>query len=262
MVELKDVWFRYERNEPDVIKGLSIKIPAGRLHCIVGGNGTGKSTALALISGIQKPYRGKVLLKDREISNYKSNELFNGLLGVLPQNPQTLFVEKTVELDLLEILDNKPLSKEEKQTKIRITAEMLEIADLLQMHPYDLSGGEQQRAALAKVLLLEPQLLLLDEPTKGIDNYFKAKLADILKSLLKKGITIIMVSHDIEFCAKYGDVCSMFFDGSIITTNTPNEFFSGNSFYTTAANRMSRHLFRNAVTTKDVTNLCMENLMK
>ena len=262
MVELKDVWFRYERNEPDVIKGLSLKIPAGHLHCIVGGNGTGKSTALALISGIQKPYRGKVLLKDREISKYKSNELFNGLLGVLPQNPQTIFVGKTVELDLLEILDNKPLSKEEKQTKIRLTAEMLEIADLLQMHPYDLSGGEQQRAALAKVLLLEPQLLLLDEPTKGIDNYFKAKLADILKSLLKKGITIIMVSHDIEFCAKYGDVCSMFFDGSIITTNTPNEFFSGNSFYTTAANRMSRHIFHNAVTTKDVTRLCIENLMK
>lgn len=262
ILELKDVWFRYERSEPDVIKGLSIKIPAGRFHCIVGGNGTGKSTALALISGIRKPHRGKVLLKGREIAGYKSNELFDGLLGVLPQNPQTLFVEKTVELDLLEILDNKPLSKEEKQTKIRLAAEMLEIAHLLQMHPYDLSGGEQQRAALAKVLLLEPQLLLLDEPTKGIDNYFKAKLADMLKSLLREGITIIMVSHDIEFCAKYGDVCSMFFDGSIITTNTPNEFFSGNSFYTTAANRMSRHIFHNAVTAKDVTSLCVENLMK
>ena len=262
VAELKDVWFRYERNEPDVIKGLSLKIAPGRLHCIVGGNGTGKSTALALICGIQKPYRGKVILRDREISKYKCNELFNGLLGVLPQNPQTLFVEKTVELDLLEILENKPLLGKEKQTKIRITAEMLEIADLLHMHPYDLSGGEQQRAALAKVLLLEPQLLLLDEPTKGIDNFFKAKLADILKSLLKKGITVLMVSHDIEFCAKYGDVCSMFFDGSIITTNTPNEFFSGNSFYTTAANRMSRHIFYNAVTTKDVTGLCIENLMK
>ena len=259
IVELKDVWFKYGKNEPDVIKGLSAKIPAGRLHCIVGGNGTGKSTALLLISGIRKPYRGKILLKGKDIS--KLDGRFNGMLGVLPQNPQTLFVEKTVELDLMEILDRSKLSPDEKKEKISHITEMLEITSLLQMHPYDLSGGEQQRAALAKVLLLEPQLLLLDEPTKGIDNYFKAKLADIFKLLLQKGITIIMVSHDIEFCAKYGDACSMFFDGSIITTNTPNNFFSGNSFYTTAANRMSRHLFHNAVTTKDVTELCIENLM-
>jgi energy-coupling factor transport system ATP-binding protein len=260
MVELKDVWFRYSKNEPDVIKGLSVRIPTGRFHCIVGGNGTGKSTALFLISGIQKPYRGKVLLKGKQI--LKSDGLFNGLIGVLPQNPQTLFVEKTVELDLMEILDRSQISPEEKKEKVKLMAETLEITNLLQMHPYDLSGGEQQRAALAKVLLLEPQLLLLDEPTKGIDNYFKAKLADILKLLIQKGVTIVMVSHDIEFCAKYADVCSMFFDGSIITTNTPNKFFSGNSFYTTAANRMSRHLFPNAVTTKDVTRLCMENLVE
>lgn len=260
IIELKDVWFKYDRNDPDVVKGLSLKVDAGQLYCIVGGNGTGKTTALSLIGGIHKPYRGKAFLMGKEISKYKNNELFNGLLGVLPQNPQALFVEKTVELDLLEILDGKPLTQEEKAARITFMAETVEIQDLLQMHPYDLSGGEQQRAALAKVLLLEPRILLLDEPTKGIDNYFKSKLADIFKVLRDKGITIIMVSHDIEFCAKYGDICSMFFDGSIITTNTPNEFFSGNSFYTTAANRMSRHLFQNAVTTKDVINLCMSNL--
>ncbi len=120
--------------------------------------------------------------------------------------------------------------------------------------------GEQQRAALAKVLLTDPKILLLDEPTKGIDNFFKLEFAEILKDLKKQGVTIIMVSHDVEFCAKYADLVSMFFDGSIITTNTPNRFFSQNSFYTTAANRMSRHIFENAITNEDVIELCRQNL--
>jgi ABC-type sulfate/molybdate transport systems ATPase subunit len=128
--------------------------------------------------------------------------------------------------------------------------------------PYDLSGGEQQRVALAKVMLTEPEVLLLDEPTKGLDSHFKLKLAKILRQLLSEGVTIIMVSHDIEFCGSHGDLCAMFFDGSIITTNTPNRFFSGNSFYTTAANRMSRHLFENAVTVQDMVTLCRENLKR
>ena len=102
--------------------------------------------------------------------------------------------------------------------------------------------------------------MLLDEPTKGIDNFFKIKLAEILKKLTGQGVTIVMVSHDVEFCAKYADVVSMFFDGSIITTNTPNRFFSQNSFYTTAANRMSRHVFENAINNEDVIGLCRKNL--
>lgn len=262
VIKLKDVWFKYNKNEPDVIKDLSLKVTAGQLFCIVGGNGTGKTTTLTLISGINKPYRGKVLLRGKEIEKYTDKEIFNGFLGVLPQNPQSLFIEKTVKLDLLEILDGKNLSKEEKESKVKAIAELVEIVELLDMHPYDLSGGEQQRAALGKVLLLEPEILLLDEPTKGIDSNFKVKLADILKKLQKKGVTIVIVSHDIEFCGKYGDQCALFFDGNIITTNTPNKFFSGNSFYTTAANRMSRHIFDNAVTVKDVIDLCRQNLMK
>jgi energy-coupling factor transport system ATP-binding protein len=123
-----------------------------------------------------------------------------------------------------------------------------------------LSGGEQQLAALAKVLLLDPDILLLDEPTKGIDSHGKERLAGILKRLAENGKTILLVSHDIEFCGKYGDRCSMFFDGAVVTTGTPDRFFSGNSFYTTAANRMSRHIFENAVTTADVIALCRHNL--
>ena len=112
---------------------------------------------------------------------------------------------------------------------------------------------------MAKVLLTDPKVLLLDEPTKGMDNFFKLKFAKILADLKARGITILMVSHDVEFCARYADRVSMFFDGGIITTNTPRRFFSQNSFYTTAANRMSRHLFDNAITNEDVISLCKEN---
>ena len=155
---------------------------------------------------------------------------------------------------------DKKIPREEQAKQIRDIAELVEITDLLQMHPYDISGGEQQRAALAKVLLLEPKILLLDEPTKGLDNYFKIKLAEILRKLIAQGVTVVMVSHDIEFCARYGDSCSMFFDGDIVTTDTPNRFFSGNSFYTTSANRLSRHIFTNAVNNEDVIELCRQNL--
>lgn len=258
-VQMKEVWFRYEKDGADVVKGLNLAIPEGCFYAIVGGNGTGKTTTINLMSGIQRPYRGKIRLFGKEIQKYRDNELFTNMLGVLPQNPQALFVKKTVRLDLLEMLSQEKGSKEEKEGRILEAARQVEIEDLLERHPYDLSGGEQQRAALAKVLLLKPRLLLMDEPTKGLDNAFKDKLAGILNRLKASGVTIVMVSHDIEFCARYTDRCAMFFDGSVVTENTPNRFFSGNSFYTTSANRMSRHLFENAVTVEDVITLCRQN---
>lgn len=187
-----------------------------------------------------------------------AEERFKNNLGVLPQNPQSLFVKKTVELDLYEMLSNRKLTKEEKEKKVNEIIELTELKELLSMRPYDLSGGEQQRAALAKILLLEPQILLLDEPTKGLDGCFKEKLARLMKKLAAQGVTIVMVSHDIEFCARYADICAMFFDGSIITENTAKEFFAGNSFYTTAANRMVRHICSGAVTVEDVIKLCQK----
>lgn len=260
LLQMKEVWFKYSREDDDVIKGLSMDVYAGECFCLVGGNGTGKTTALALACGMLQPYRGKVLLEGKRLSDYKGRELFSGRLGVLPQNPQSIFAAKTVALDLLEMLDGRGLGKEEKEQKIAETVKEMQLEGLLDMHPYDLSGGEQQRAALAKILLLEPRILFLDEPTKGLDSYFKKSLANLLKRLQAQGVTVIMVSHDIEFCACCGDRCAMFFNGSIITTDTPRSFFSGNSFYTTAANRMSRHIFHNAITAENVVSLCMENL--
>jgi energy-coupling factor transport system ATP-binding protein len=146
----------------------------------------------------------------------------------------------------------------EDKNQIAHVAALCEIEELLDRHPHDLSGGEQQRSALAKVLLTKPRLLLLDEPTKGIDSFFKEKLASILRRLQESGITVIMVSHDVEFCAKYADLVSMFFDGKILTTDIPQRFFGNNSFYTTAANRMSRHVFSMAVTAEAVIDLCQQ----
>lgn len=257
VVEMKDIWFRYEKDTPDILKGVSLQVERNSLYAIVGGNGTGKSTTLKAICNICKPYRGKVYIDGKPMHKYKGSELFKGNLAMLPQDPQSLFVKKTVREDLEEMLKD---SGEDKKAKVKKAAQICDILPLLDRHPYDLSGGEQQRAALAKVLLTDPKILLLDEPTKGIDNFFKLKFAEIINELKKQGVTIIMVSHDVEFCAKYADTVSMFFDGGIVTTNTPNRFFAQNSFYTTAANRMSRHLFENAITNEDVIELCQKNL--
>ena len=250
-LSLKDLWFRYEKDSPDVLRGVSAEIPAGSLSAIVGGNGAGKSTALKAICGICKPYRGKVKVFGKPVEKYKPAELFGGCLAMLPQDPKSLFVKKTVREDLAEMTRD--------ENRIAEIAAICEMEHLLDSHPYDLSGGEQQRAALAKVLLTEPKLLLLDEPTKGIDNFFKEKLAKILCKLKERGVTIVMVSHDVEFCAKYADQVSMFFDGQILTTDSPRRFFGNNSFYTTAAGRMSRHLFSMAVTAENVAELCRQN---
>jgi energy-coupling factor transport system ATP-binding protein len=250
-LSMKELWFRYEKNSPDIMRGVSAEVPIGSLYAIVGGNGAGKSTTLKAICGICRPYRGKVKVFGKPVEKYKSSELFGGTLAMLPQDPKSLFVKKTVREDLEEMTKDKTLI-----TEIAATCQ---IEKLLECHPYDLSGGEQQRAALAKVLLTQPKLLLLDEPTKGIDSFFKETFAEILKELKAKGITIVMVSHDVEFCARYADLVSMFFDGQILTTDHPRRFFGNNSFYTTAANRMSRHVFSMAVTAEDVVSLYRQN---
>ncbi|MBQ6692605.1 MAG: ATP-binding cassette domain-containing protein [Clostridia bacterium] len=247
-LSLREVWFRYEKDSADILRGVHAEIPTGCIYAIVGGNGAGKSTLLKAIAGIAKPYRGKVSLFGKP---NKGAKLFNGTLAMLPQDPKSLFAAKTVREELLEMCTD--------EEKIAAAAQSCDILSVMDSHPYDLSGGEQQRAALAKVLLTEPKLLLLDEPTKGIDGFFKEKLAETLKKLTAEGITVIMVSHDVEFCAKYADLVSMFFDGQIMTTDTPRRFFGGNSFYTTAANRMSRHVFSMAVTAEDVVALYQRN---
>ena len=238
ILELKDVWFRYEKNSDEILKGLSFKVHENEFYAIVGGNGVGKSTALSVISKINKPYRGKVFIND------------DTKVAVMPQNPQSLFLKKSVLEELYDAVFD--VEKEKRKNEIEYVIKLCELDNLLENHPYDLSGGEQQRVALAKMLLRKPDLLVLDEPTKGLDACFKRKLATILKSLQKNGMTVLMVTHDIEFCAEYADICAMFFDGKIVSEAPPRKFFAENNFYTTSAKRMADGIIENAVLDKDI----------
>ncbi len=242
LIEFKDVYFKYKKDEPFVIKGLNAKISKGELFTIVGGNGAGKTTLLSLLSGILKTVMGEILIDKTPLPKVKN--LYNGVLGVVPQNPETLFAKSTVYEDLLEI------SKDE--SKIKNIARLCKIEHLFSSHPYDLSGGEAQRLALSKVLLKEPEILLLDEPTKGLDAHFKHILAEIINDLKGNGVTVIMVSHDIEFCAEFSDRAALLFGGEFLTVAHPREFFGGKNFYTTSASKMTREIIDNAVLTDDI----------
>ena len=232
------LWFRYDGQTEDVVRGLDIQLRRGELLALLGGNGAGKSTTLGLLSGALTPQRGAVS--------------HTGRLGVLPQDPRCLFVKNTVRQDLYESFDGTAVAPEERQRRMEQAVALCRLTELLDHHPYDLSGGEQQRAALAKVLLHRPDILLLDEPTKGLDAAFKQSFAAILSALTASGVSVLMVSHDVAFCAQYAHRCALFFDGSIVTSGAPRAFFSGNSFYTTSANRMARTLCPEAVTPEDV----------
>ncbi len=249
--ELRDVWFSFGGSE-DVIRGLSLKAYHGELLAVVGGNGAGKTTALNLMSGVFKPDRGTVCCNGEKLNEKKVPEG----IAVLPQSPQALFLKKTVKLDLLSSLESKELTREEKEKSVDEIAVLCRLANLLERHPYDLSGGEQQRAALAKLLLAKPSVILMDEPTKGLDGALKELFADIISELCKNGVCVVIVSHDVEFCASYADRCVMLFDGRNVSENTPDSFFGGNMFYTTAASRMFSGVKDNVVTADDAVLAC------
>ena len=242
-VSLKDFWFRYEKDSPDVLKGLNLEVKYGEFLAIMGGNGTGKSTLLSLIQQTNKPYRGKVFMD-------------NALCLSLPQNPQTLLSGKTVRQMLCDVFDGKGIDISERDKRLNEIVSLCGLTKLLERHPFDLSGGEMQRAALAKLLLLQPKILLLDEPTKGLDAQFKSILANIIGSLVSAGAAVVMISHDVEFCARYSHRCALLFNGELVASGTPRNFFSNNSFYVTSASRMSRGIIKDAVTAEDVIYCC------
>ena len=237
VLEGKELWFRYNEKSADVLRGASIKLNTGELFCLLGGNGAGKTTILKILAGLAKPYRGKTkLAKDKKIC-------------MLPQNARALFVADTAEKELLDSSDGN-------QEKALRMAEKLELTPLLARHPYDLSGGETQRLALGKLLLRNADVLILDEPTKGLDAYAKAELARILKDLCKEGTSILVVTHDVEFAAMYADRCALMFDGQLMSEGDPHDFFAGNRFYTTDANRIASEVFPEAITCEEVIEQC------
>ena len=237
-LEMDDVWFRYEKHGHDVLRGTSLSVKEGEIFCILGGNGSGKTTCLGAAAGLNKPYSGRVRIFGKDINEYKNQSLYRNCLTMLPQDVQTIFLRNTVREELADA------GEEAKDLPY-------DIESLMDKHPYDLSGGEQQMVALAKVLATKPRLLLLDEPTKGIDASASSRIIDILKRLKESGMTIVIVTHDVEFAALAANRCAMFFRGEVTSTGTPREFFAENNFYTTAVNRLTRGQFSGCITLED-----------
>ena len=211
-LEMEELYFRYEKNSPDVLEGLTFSLHAGEICCILGGNGSGKTTMLSVAAGLLKPHHGNIRIFGKKMKDYSLYGLYRNCLTLLPQDVQTVFLRNTVREEL-----------EDAQAE---AAQLpFDLAPLMERHPYDLSGGEQQLVALAKVLSTKPRLLLMDEPTKGLDAAAKEKLADIFKALKMQGMALLIVTHDVEFAARCADHCALFFRGNIISQGTPRAFF-------------------------------------
>lgn len=258
-IEIDEGFFRYERDSQDILNNLNLKIYENEFLCILGGNGAGKTTTLKVLSGVKRLYRGKYRLWNKKIKEYNQNTLYRNNISLLPQDIQTMFVKDNVLEDLKELCSHFDYSKEEQDKRINQIVDLLSINSLLNKHPYDLSGGEMQKVGLAKILLSDPKILLLDEVTKGIDAYSKKVLGDILLDLIDKGKTIVLVTHDVEFAAKYATRCALFFDGKIVSLSDPVEFFSNNNFYTTSASRISRDTFNNTIIAETLIKQCLLN---
>lgn len=241
VLRAKEVWFRYERSGADILRSLELSLYEGEMFALLGGNGAGKSTLLKILTGIIKERRGRVIREKGK------------RIAMLPQSPQVLFQYDTIWEELLE-------SAGQDVERAKEMAEFLELSEKISMHPYDLSGGEMQRAALGKLLLLDAKILLLDEPTKGLDAYLKKKLAGLLKKLTGNGISILLVTHDLEFAAAYADRCGLLFDGQVISEGEPHAFFAGNRFYTTAANQIAGDEIPEVITCEEVVQAVLSHM--
>lgn len=260
-IEVANGYFRYERDGADVLDNLSLQVYANEILCIFGANGAGKTTLLRILAGTKRLYKGKYRLWGKKIKEY-GNNLYRDNLTAMPQNPQNLFVKNTVRADLAELAALVGYGKTEQAQAVADVMAQTGVTDLAERHPYDLSGGEKQKVALAKVLLTRPKIVLLDEPTKGLDAYSKRQFAEVLAKLKADGKTVVVVTHDVEFAAVVADRCAMFFDGKIVSVADKYAFFAENRYYTTAFARITRENFADAVTFERAVELCNANKLQ
>ena len=211
---IREGWFRYDRTSGWVLRGLDVAFSAGAVHAIVGGNGCGKSTMLSVLAKTAKLQRGRMMRGAASAA-------------LLPQNPKALLVAETVRDELMEWASTCGYDEAAAQEQ----AARLGLAGLEARHPYDLSGGQRQLLALAKLLLIGPELLLLDEPTKGLDLASRRIIARALRDHAGAGGTIIMATHDLDFAEQVSDDVAMMFDGEIACMEPPADFFADNVFY-------------------------------
>ena len=243
-LELKGAWFRYEKDSPDVLKGVNFSAAFGEVFSLLGGNGSGKSTLFKVIAGLERAYRGKITVLGRSIKKWDAS-LCCGGVALLPQEVSAVFVKHTVKEDMEDLCRAQGIAP---QPKIDELCAQMGIEDLLDREPMDLSGGERQKCALCKLLLTDPQLILLDEPTKGMDAAYRSGLVKTVRGLAQKGAAVIIATHDTGFAAAVSDRCGLFFNGELLSVCSPRRFFSATRFYTTAASRITRDYLPCAVT--------------
>ncbi|MGG1674495.1 ABC transporter ATP-binding protein [Neobacillus sp. NRS-1170] len=237
-IGLKNISFRYDKKNEFILNDLDFSLAKGEFYALLGGNGSGKSTFLKVLAGLVKPEMGKILVNKKKTKIMKNSELIN-LIGYLPQNPKLFFIQDSIEKEIQYTMDHWDLTN---VNEVDTLLNNLGIKHLISSHPFDLSGGELQKAALGCLLIRKPEILLLDEPTKGLDPISKQNLANILQSLHFEGMTILMSTHDVEFAAQFATKCGMMFQGKITSEDVPSEFFKGNFFYTTMLQRIARDL--------------------
>lgn len=251
-LSLKGVYFAYSKSENDIIFDCSLTVNEGEILTVVGENGCGKSTLIKLICGILPTIKGKIELFGKSIKKYDSASLHGKTVSYLPQNPLNVFVEDTVKLDFENYLKNLDYKKQDIDEIISKNANEFEIEDLLDKNPMDLSGGEQQKCAFAKIMLCCPKILLLDEPTKGLDAIYKKHLCDKIKSIGKSGVAVIIVTHDLDFAADVSDETALLFNSQIVSKEKTDKFFLSNEYFTTEAIKLSRGIFDGCVNENDI----------
>lgn len=245
-LSLKSVYFRYEKHGADILHDLDLTVYSGEVFALLGSNGAGKSTAAAVIAGLRRPYSGTVKLFDKPLKDFKNGSLYKENLSLLPQDVESVFIRDTVGEELKgceDALDLLPY----------------DLRALFDRHPYDISGGERQMVALAKALSSKPRFLIMDEPSKGLDARAKQILCDVIKRLKDDGVTVLLITHDVEFAALCADRCALFAQGRIAAADTTARFMGDNRFYTTAASRITRRFFDGGYTDRRAAELILKS---